>query len=551
MSTCKVCNCEITDEAMSKIYYDEDYPSIDIGPYCQSCIGKIRICSGCHHPKIIDVDIRYFSRGNFYCTDCEQNIEMCGACGNEGTIYKTYEGKKYCESCFKQYFFECGCCNEVHPDSARVKDALTHLEYAGLFKKYGKAVCYDCFNSNHTRFKKYDVAKCDRCGKYFTDKDGSKYCPGCAAIIKPCVLCGNKHHRNVRSQGDDTLPKDPGKSSSTLCWSCMKHRVQKCEICSVYTLKAKSIRGRFGSCSVCTLCQEEAKHLGECRTCLSFRKLDDKHQCNECRNTYGKSNKCDDCGRIKDYTGRCRVCYSTSVYGYSTKPPIFFHYSKVDIKSAYTPFMGIENEVSFSGYDTMQRALKLLYSNYGPDILIAKSDSSIDGEGYEIVTQPMSLDMLHKLDMSKMFHPDQRKTSSCGMHVHVNREAFIGDTHIFKVCQFVHNNEEFMDKVAGRHYNHYNDKFLTKPSSVVKRAKDGDAGRSCRINLTNNKTVEFRMFAGCTREFEYRYRLEFVHALMCWARIVPVTMDKPKSLIQFVENNSKMYPNLHKFLQSV
>jgi hypothetical protein len=542
MSRCKLCNVQVTDETLKQVYYDEDYPDIDIGPYCSDCIGKIRICSGCHHPHELDATIKYFGNGNFYCTACAENIERCGVCESECTIYKTVDGVAYCEGCYKLKFSTCSCCSEAKLKESFIGDSLTRAQYKGLFKKY-KDLCEECYLKERSRFKKYDVLKCNRCGNQYTagaTGSNENYCKQCLEYLAPCRGCGKKHH-NSRSHRTD-------EGDQIICTTCIT-RYKRCSVCNYYTKQSSKKGGKFGVKILCTNCTDGAG-VSECPSCLSFKPLSvATGLCDRCTRYYSDGAKCGLCGRWKDQDGNCRSCGSTNIYNYTFKPQPHFWYTKKDEFNKETIFMGIENECTFSSREAEREALLGLYTAYNPNTLLAKSDASISGYGYEVVTQPMTLSVLHAMDLSHMFsHPQIKFSTSCGMHIHVGRNAFISDLHIYKVCDFVHNNTSFIDLVAGRGTNGYNESFDSKASKAVKDAKGGMARRGKRVNLSNPVTIEFRMFAGCVREFAYRYRLEFIHALITWASQTPVKYVGVQQYRDFVAKNIDSYPNIARFL---
>ncbi len=548
MSTCKHCSCEITDSVLKKKYYDPEYPNIHIGPYCSNCITKVRVCTGCHVDHIIDETIKYFGKGRFYCTACAVNIEACGVCGSESTIHKVHDGVKYCESCFKKTFQQCDRCNEVKLKTLCITDDLIKKKWKGMFKST-PSVCKVCFDKDKSRYKEHDVSKCKNCGSFHTNPAEDKdYCKSCYDSFRACSKCGKKHPK-CRSYSVDRVTERSAlkiyDGYYNMCPSC-KGRASRCESCKQYTFKPQKVRGRIKTYSVCNSCTVDGKC--ECPSCLSLQSTEAGKPCHDCCTTY-YNNKCPSCKMIRDDRGTCRNCGGAQIYNYTFKPRTAFWYTKLDIKRGDNTFLGIENEVTFGSSDSTKNSkLRALYKSYDPTILLAKSDGSIHGSGFEIVTQPMTLASIHSLDVSSMFWPEMKKDSSCGLHIHVGRNAFKSDTHIYKVVEFIHNNEKFIDTIAERSYSNYNGKLRGKPSKAVKDAKGGSASRNARINLSNPNTIEFRMFAGAVSEFNYRYKAEFIHALVSWAGLVPISVVKVKSFFSYVEKNSKQYPNLYRFM---
>jgi len=180
----------------------------------------------------------------------------------------------------------------------------------------------------------------------------------------------------------------------------------------------------------------------------------------------------------KDESGNCRQCgpYKYRLYNYTLKPHPQFHYTELDQKNNEFIFFGIENEISFDTSTQQHNALKKMYKEFDPRYVVCKSDASIHGHGFEMVTQPMTLDFFTNLDITKMFSRTQRSNNSCGMHIHVGRNAFKSDLHLYKVTNFIHENTIFIDEIAGRSFNNYNRDFL---SECLEGHLEPEEDRSC------------------------------------------------------------------------
>lgn len=48
MIKCKLCKVEITDPDFHLVLYQKEFPEILIGPYCEPCYGRIKVCSKCN-----------------------------------------------------------------------------------------------------------------------------------------------------------------------------------------------------------------------------------------------------------------------------------------------------------------------------------------------------------------------------------------------------------------------------------------------------------------------------------------------------------------------
>lgn len=133
---------------------------------------------------------------------------------------------------------------------------------------------------------------------------------------------------------------------------------------------------------------------------------------------------------------------------------------------------------------------------------------------YELVTYPMTLDYhLHEMPWSDVLSKaaslgyTSHQAETCGLHVHVNRNAF-GDTEeaqdavIARILYFFEKNWEELLKFSRRtprqlerwaaRYG-----YKDQPKELLDHAKQGrHGGRYTSVNLTNTDTIEFRIFRG-------------------------------------------------------
>ena len=530
---CVNCHENITDPDFRVVLYQEEYPEIEIGPYCEQCLARVKICSGCQKPAMIDT-VTHVGSGIHYCSECMKDLEICSHCGSQVSNTTIINGKKVCNSCIESYFFLCKSCNTYHHKNDSVShNSLEGLERTGMFKKYGNRVCKECFERRKPFYKKYEVSTCSNCGKHFavTDPSQTDFCQSCYNSFNTCSICGEKdpYVHTAKVEG----------STMFICKSCTK-KYNKCDHCSRLTEdKLHVIKGRTNTYTVCSECHS-FYHI--CKVCGSFTG-NGSCVCNTCDQTY-INNICEVCGRVKDSSGNCRVCHESLIYRYSEKPPLFFNVSKKD-KTKDISF-GFENETTYGdSYINRKVAIKEIYKVYDPTILLCKSDASISGEGFEIVTQPMTFQYFNDTSWAGLFQDGIKKSKSCGLHVHVERSAFLSDIHLYKVCNFIYENKLFIKYIVGRGSNEYCRDFSNKVSTEIKNAKMKRTERHQAVNFNNSNTIEFRMFAGCTTEKELRYKIEFLHALITYQKVTPISTCKDLLLFkEYVRENNKTYPNL-------
>lgn len=237
--------------------------------------------------------------------------------------------------------------------------------------------------------------------------------------------------------------------------------------------------------------------------------------CSTCYHRYYVT--CDRCGRIipeddayyeteDDDTPYCYDCHrhNNVIHNYYYKPEPIFHGSGIR-------YFGVELEVDGAGEDQSNARRVLEIANCGDEYAYCKHDGSLD-DGFEIVTHPMTLEFHEQhmpwnsiLDCLKRMGYRSHQTTTCGLHVHVNRlslgcyrdnqEDAIGRILYFvernwqELVGFSRRTEAQLDQWASRYG------FHESPKDILKHAKGGK-GRYCSINLCNADTIEFRIFRG-------------------------------------------------------
>lgn len=258
----------------------------------------------------------------------------------------------------------------------------------------------------------------------------------------------------------------------------------------------------------------------------------------------------------------CHDCYhddSGSIHDYSYKPETIF-FGEDD------RYFGVELEIDVGGknFDNAERILGT--ANVKGEHIYIKSDGSLN-DGMEIVTHPMSLDY-HKSQMPWKNITDKalslgyksHKTTTCGLHIHVNRTTF-GETReeqdncISRVLYFVEHHWEELLKFSRRteySINRWAARYGYKntPKEVMENAKKGCNGRYTCVNITNWNTIEFRMFRGTLKVNTILATIELVN-LICQLALSFTDEEISKiAWTEFVEGiDKKEYPELVMYLK--
>ena len=296
-------------------------------------------------------------------------------------------------------------------------------------------------------------------------------------IERVCSMCGCVLGENERTEIDDEL----------ICDDCAEQHTVTCDHCGETVWTEDSVTD--DRTTLCTAC------------------FDDHYR------------RCEDCGRIlhdndvlwhNDYP-YCENCYDridTEIEEYGYKPePVFY--------GDGNRFFGVELEIDLAGKDEENAYQIKKLANAQCEHIYCKYDGSLD-DGFEIVTHPMTLDYHMDqmpwdvvLQRAISLHYKSHMTSTCGLHVHINRTAF-GETReeqeqvIERLLFFVelHWNELF---IFSRRSPHSMDRWAARyglektGKLIMDKVKKGNTGRYAAINLCPYHTVEFRLFRGTLR----------------------------------------------------
>lgn len=287
----------------------------------------------------------------------------------------------------------------------------------------------------------------------------------------------------------------------------------------------------------------------------------DERYCFDCveNNAY----TCDDCGD-DCWSGGDHYCssdddnYDSPIHSYSYRPsPAFFGKGKYHL--------GFELEVE-ARQTSRHEGAELAQHEFGAHVYL-KDDGSLN-DGFEIVTHPHTLkeyqtnfnwDALNKLKRQGL---RSWNTSTCGLHVHISREAFTVDNvrlsyeqrilkrqaHELRFMKLIYDNERQVGRIAGRSNNNYAG-FQDK-GKLVRKVKDGfqENGRYSAINTENDATLEVRVFKGSLRPQRVLSALEFVTASVEYTRELPINgKNNALSWLRFtgyVAEHAETYPNL-------
>ena len=331
----------------------------------------------------------------------------------------------------------------------------------------------------------------------------------------------------------------------------MLNRDSYCQPCAKKYMDRQGGEANFRFCNAC----ESAYHLDH------IRNWDADTYCNRCCDA--NINECSDCNTEYwgDHHPDCSESEQESrvIYDYSYKPRPIFH-------GVGRYHMGFELEVEARGNTSREEGAEMTRDKLTEDVAYMKQDGSLN-DGFEIVTHPHTLEA-YQSTFDWEFLPMLRRKgfrswdrSSCGLHVHVSREAFrnpswtSGNAHMLRFMKLIYDNQRQVERIAGRSNAGY--ATFADKGSLVRKVKEGrqSDGHSSAVNVENNATIEIRVFKGSLRKERVLSALEFVTASVEYTRTLKVT-GKNKSLswlhfTGYISRNEETYPNLALIMSEV
>lgn len=261
--------------------------------------------------------------------------------------------------------------------------------------------------------------------------------------------------------------------------------------------------------------------------------------CDRCYENYGF---CEEHDIEYHYDEGCHECQEQERYGsrlirdYSERVDIVFHLIRNGIVTStrnLPPRMtatGFELEIEARDGDIDEMA-QAVDASLG-HLSIMKYDGSLS-HGFELVTQPLTHDFLRQMDLSVLSDIAQMgarsaQTTSCGLHVHLNRSYFAGrETSVYTLMRTLYDNSQQWRILAGRDnstYANWNDTDgETRRALTVAKGTKRYPGRSLGgdryvpMNTNNGSTFEFRFFKGTLKPSTVLARVESIHALAHFA----------------------------------
>lgn len=348
-----------------------------------------------------------------------------------------------------------------------------------------------------------------------------------------------------------------------VCKECAKKFLFNCHKCGKYINKDCLIHVEDKNIDVCHSCAN-MMNVRRCVDCgdsvcrwnsVEFvgrvcRKCFEKRECFECcsceryyaKERYGTEGICITCAN-----NRVENCHN---YTYKPLP----RFNVINDESTNL-FFGVEVEMgNAKSYRDVMGFISEHISN--SKMFYAKRDASIPAYGCEIVTHPSTLSY-HKSELSnwkdmlmgaKKYGLHADNLDKCGVHVHMSRAA-LTNSQCAMMDYFVNNHKDFWKQIARRE-SHYS-AYIQKTNDLWGRQI---SDRHCALNLSNEYTVELRIFKGTIDIGNIYAYLEACHAMINFIYTYHSlkSFENDGELInKFVEyfNSNPEYCNLQKYFE--
>lgn len=166
-------------------------------------------------------------------------------------------------------------------------------------------------------------------------------------------------------------------------------------------------------------------------------------------------------------------------------------------------FLGVELEMEMNDYSKKNMVYKelhrLLHTNKN---FVLERDGSLN-YGFELITQPHTYEkLLTTLKVVEEIPNVSAKSSRCGMHVHISRKAFKEELEqgtLILICMHLQNYfKKFSERKSYDFCRLYLRGATFRDIDSWNKVFSNRSERRMFVNLTNNQTVEFRIFQGST-----------------------------------------------------
>lgn len=391
---------------------------------------------------------------------------------------------------------------------------------------------------------------CADCGAEFENHDylDSVFCDGVERFVcrdcrdynyTECYECEKYYHNDelrnaINSRGH----------AVTVCESCRNDDYDRCDDCGDYC--HNNMIYCDGNTVLCSACFDS--DYFRCDQCEAIYRnedchsIDDSYYCPNCADGIdGQSNL------IADY------------HSHKNRSPKYYYLNE-ESRNKRRDYAGFELEIECTNYTPGDVAEQLVEYSDDQELFYFEHDGSLKN-GLEIISAPMTLGYLHKTAviedicgvLSKL-HCKSHNTTTCGLHVHINRRNMPSSEQI-KLGVFFVLNAHLLEIFGRRDYNSYckSDSLMQKKRAEIPYPT-GSHDRYDAINYVNGRTIEFRFFRGTIKPETIRATIELCFALKSFVKTISFPQLTPdgqpwKMFCRWLMDNHKLYPNCIKYME--
>lgn len=387
--------------------------------------------------------------------------------------------------------------------------------------------------------------KCDICGEYepyddMSEFDGQTYCEYCRDCnLTWCERCENYEYNDRCSKVNIS-----GGAYQWWCEHCVENHAFWCDHCEEYYDDDYYASYEHNGEIFCEYCRDE---------CLCW--------CDHCERYYYDTEGSYDGDRDEWLCYDCQEELSNQptdrVRGYHCRPKMRYYKNSEEYTEDGTNFkgFGIELEIDRNDHSYAENRAVAHINNLIGGHAYYNRDGSLN-YGFEIITQPHTREALTELNWQEVLKGLVRlgyrshDLKTCGLHMHVSRELFgeneeertenIAKTIYFyeafwsDILKFSRRTAEQADRWASRYCG-------AKPTiDDTRKVAKGYYGRYYAVNLTNSKTIEFRLMRGTLNYKTFMATLDFLMTIAENSKKV-TEIDNLSQWLDGIKPETKLY----------
>lgn len=351
--------------------------------------------------------------------------------------------------------------------------------------------------------------------------------------------------------------------------------IVKCKHCTHYSNNFYEVNSYHNNYYVCNDCTENYDYCDCCNN--YFDSTIDKYYahngdtiCQWCReDNYFTCPGCDELYHVDEgyYNDDDDCYYCSDCYNNHPQHLLYDYHEFRDWQPHHTnpdtpPEFYIGHELEIDNGDNMSTAVETIKNLCNG---ICMHDGSLTSRGIEFISHPLSYEYMlsqeenYRKCFDKLISLNYKShnTSTCGLHFHVTRPE--NSQVIDRIILFMETYKEEIIKLSRRQsaeLNRWsrflsdarrinNDKIIKSLDYIVKNKVTND--RYMALNLTNQKTIEFRLFKGTLKYETFMADFEFVNNLVHFASNLELPIEeltwtlvtsKGKFLPAYIEEHS-------------